>query len=429
MSETLVDLSKALIASVLDIPGAFDAPEISRVTPEAVSPGLSLVWRNMRDLYKQDNLSVTSLVASLNDPTLDIFYFNRLRDQYRDVSLNDLRGIAEALERHTNRVQLKDLAGWVATESLSDKHPRDVARAAINKFTPIALQSSHDIIPLSDVLGEVYDEINERSKNPGEVWGIPYPFKKLNLATGGKQKGELILLAGEPKVGKSWWTLQDALHTAKQGIPVAVFSLEMSRKQVVRRLLKLEGLDGTRSRTGYMTPDDWEILSAAIATLDNLPLYIDDRPMGLNDIRPALVRLKAECGIEQFILDYSLRVLNSGKDEIEKTNNVALECKTVVNDLDVAGVLIASVNKPGMDTTNVTKANVRGSGQQLHEADVIYMLTKFTPGKNDMGIMPADYDQFVTLHVAAGRELEKHVPGGYIHYRRKNSPVFTEHEA
>lgn len=427
MNETHLDLSKALIASVLDMPGAMEAEEIARITPLDVSPAFSPVWDAIRQLHRQNNLSVTSLVSTLQDETYSLYYFNQIREQYRDVSLDDLRGIADALKRHTDRRELDALASWLATAARNGQEPRDVARECIERLTPVALQSNHDVVTIGETLAEIYREIEERSANPSAIWGIPYPFERLNQATGGKQKGELILFAGEPKVGKSWWTLQDALYTAKQGIPVAIFSLEMRRKQVTRRLLKLEGLDGKRSRSGYMTPDDWEILSRAIGELDNLPIYIDDRPLSLYDIRPALARLKAERGIEQFVLDYSLLVGDAGKDEIEKTSNVSRECKAITHDLDIAGVLIASVNKAGMDATSMGKANVRGSGQQIHDADIVYLLTKYAPEKDKVSsILPEHYEQFVTLHVAAGRELETSVPGGFIHYRRVDGPAFTE---
>ena len=425
--DTHDDLSKALIAASLDIPSILDIPEIAQLEPEELHPAMSPVWHNIRQLAKVGNLTVSTLVSEMGGHGFDLYYFNKLRDDYRDVSIEDLTGIAQALRRHHYKKQLDQMAGWLATEARNGRTPQEIARDTIEKLTPIALQSNHEINPLGTVLADVYQEIEERSKAPGIIWGVPYAYDKLNRATGGKQKGELILLAGEPKVGKSWWTLQDALYVAKCGIPVAIFSLEMRRKQVTRRLLALEGMDLHRTRTGFLEADDWETLSNAIGTLDNLPLFIDDSPMSLHDLRPTVTRLRAKYGIEYFVLDYSLRVLNSGKDEIEKTNNVALECKTIVNELDIAGTLIASVNKAGMDTTkdSVSKANVRGSGQQIHEADIIYILTKYAPMRDDKSVLPADYDKYMTLHITAGRELAKTIEGGIIHYKR-NPLVFEE---
>lgn len=429
-NRTHLELSKALIAGVLDFPAILNAPEIARIQAGDLHPAFSSVWRQIHALHIANNLSVTTLSASCGEG-FTIPYLNELRAEFANTSFEDLQGIGEALRNHAENRDLDGLARELMVLAHSGGKAEDIARDFIKRMTPIALSKGHTFTPLKEALSEVYNEIEERSKNPSDVWGIPYKYApKLSSVTGGKQKGEMILFAGEPKVGKSWWAIQDAMGTAIDGVPTAMWSGEMKNKQITRRMLQLMGLDGRRSRTGYMNQEDWDTLNHGVEVLENVPFYQDDKSLHIDDLRPALTALKNEFGIEHVVLDYAYLIGAKGKDENERTGMVSREVKTVINDLDLSCMLIASVSKLGMDTTeNAVKSMVRGSGQQIHDADIIYLLTKFAPVKDDpedMKIKPNEYEYYATLHVSAGRELDAHIPGGRLHYKRQNSPKFEE---
>jgi replicative DNA helicase len=284
---------------------------------------------------------------------------------------------------------------------------------------------------VSSTADEVELEARERAKNPCDVWGIPYAWPYLSILTGGKQPGELTILAGEPKVGKTWLVMQDALETAMKGIPVYYWSGEMRKKQLTRRFISMLGVDSRRMRNGNMRNEDWDALEAAKTTLQGIPLYLDDTSLSLGEIRGVLTREKSSHGIQQAILDYSLLVQDAGINEIERSGNVSREMKVICNELELAGVLIASVNKGGFDTTSetVTKSNVRGSGQQIHDADNVFLLTKFakTSDPDEIYIQPDRWDYIVSLHVAAARDMDFHIPGGVLHYERiEGTPKFKE---
>jgi replicative DNA helicase len=425
---THMNLSRALLACALDFPAYLDAPEIARVQPADMHPSFADAWSKARELHNARNLSVTTLSAAL-PPSFSIPYLNSLRAEYEHTSFEDLRGIAGSLRQHAERRSLDELAADLAKMARGDSSADDVAREVIKRLTPIALSKGHNFTPLKDALSEVFDEIEQRSKNPTDVWGIPYKYyPRLSKITGGKHKGELTIFAGEPGVGKSWWAIQDAMGAAIDGTPTGMWCGEMKKKQIARRMLQLLGLDGRKSKTGNMD-GQWDILAVGIETLENIPFFQDDRPLHIKDLRPVLTRLKNEHGVEYVVLDYAYLIGANGRDEIERTAMVSGECKNVLIDLDLAGTLITSVNKMGMDTTaNAAKSNVRGSGQQIHDADNVFMLTKFSP-VDDMDKLRAkldEYDQFATLHITKGRELDAHIPGGCIHYRRQNSPKFEE---
>lgn len=318
------------------------------------------------------------------------------------------------------------------------EHVLEIAQDIHNRYEPKDEIKVISPLPTAwDVIDKLELEIHERKKNPKDVWGIHYAWPYLSVITGGKQEGELILLAGEPKVGKSWWAHQDALYTALgnpvldiPSTPVLIWSGEMSRKQVYRRFFEMLGVQKRRMMTGGMNDDDWQTFREAKALIVNSPIYVSDQPLDLQDVHGLLEREIGEHGIKQVVFDYDWLINAPGKDEIATSQNISRAMKNLSREFNISIVLISSVNKGGMDTMseNVAKSNVSGSGKKIHDADVVYMLTKFNSNKNsDLSILPQDYDRISTLHIAAARDMDFHLPGGAINYMRETpNPRFKE---
>jgi replicative DNA helicase len=314
----------------------------------------------------------------------------------------------------------------------------DLISKSVTRYIPEdAVKVAKPLPTAWDVIDQLEQDILERQKNPRDVWGVHYAWPFLSIITGGKQKQELIILAGEPGVGKSWFAHQDALYTAlgspSQNIPstpVLVWSGEMPQKQVYRRMFEMLGVPKRNMLTGNMSETDWQFFNEAKAMIVNSPIYVSDAALDLKSVRPMLEREIGEHGIVQAVFDYDWLISSPGHSEIEQSQNISREMKQLSRELNISIILISSVNKMGMDTANdnVTKANVSGSGKKLHDADVIYILTKFNEKKStDLGIAPKDYQRIATLHIAKGRELDYHVPDGAINYMRETpNPKFRE---
>lgn len=329
---------------------------------------------------------------------------------------------------------------------LSDGEVLQIAKSVI-RYDPEDVPQVERPLPNSLHVIELLEmETRERERDPKEVWGIHYVFPYLSLLTGGKQKGELIYGAGEPGVGKSWFFHQDALFTAIGNpsrkipeTPVLLWSGEMKRKQVYRRFFEMLGVPKRAMLTGQMTEkhrvtgeyiDHWETFEEAKAIIMNSPIYVADMMLDLKDIRAMLEREIGNHGIQQAVFDYDWLINAPGQGEIEQSQNISRSMKQIANDLDISIILISSVNKMGMgqSSENVTKANLSGSGKKLHDADVIYILTKFNEKKNtDLSIAPSDYWKITTLHIEKAREMDFNLPGGFINYMRETpNPKFRE---
>jgi replicative DNA helicase len=357
-------------------------------------------------------------------------------ERFKDYDSTRVDGYAKQIERFSHLSKVEQY-GESLLRAAKEGDDQRIDRTVIEICRNVEPQSGRNIISIGDVAEQVENKIRERAKNPKDVWGIHYAWPYISLLTGGKQLGELVICAGEPGVGKSWWWLQDALETAIGSIdkdidptPVYYWCGEMRREQIMRRFYQILGVNGRAMKSGHMTNDDWDLLNEAKAIVMNSPIYIDDRPLKITELKPILTRQIAEHGIKQVVLDYALLIQAQGKDEIERTGNVSTELKRIANDLELAVTLITSVNKQGMDSKNedAVKSNMRGSGQQIHDADIVYTLTAFNPSKNkDLSIKPDRYDTISTLHISKGRELDHFLEGGFINYERmEKSPKFRE---
>ena len=292
-----------------------------------------------------------------------------------------------------------------------------------------------DMISLAD---ELEAEIEEREKNPKAVWGIHYAWPFLSLITGGKQKGELIYLGGEPGVGKSWFAFQDALITAIgvpskdiAPVPTCVWSGEMPARTAIRRMFEMLGVPKRRMLTGKMQ-EYWQTFSEAKAILLNSPLFISDQPLSVEMAEEFIRREMGEHGVEYFVFDYDWLISAKGDGEIETSQTISRTFKTIARKLDVSIMLLSSVNKMGMDTTAATtKSNLSGSGKKIHDADIVYLLTKLNenkvPPEIQRAYLPADYWKIVALNIGKGRDLDYHLPDKKILYARETpSPTFKE---
>ncbi len=203
----------------------------------------------------------------------------------------------------------------------------------------------------------------------------------------------------------------------------------MKRYQLMMRFYQLLGVNGYNMKSGNMSPDDWQKLSEAKALIMNSPLYIDDRSLNLSEIRPMLIKEKAEFGLSHVVFDYESLINAPGKDEIEKSANTSVTLKQISQDLDISIMLLSSVNKGGMDKDSgyASKSDIRGSGQKIHDADIVYIITKFDNSKGmEYGIRIDDYDKTILLHIKKGRELVG-IENGFIPYTRiDNTPSFKE---
>jgi replicative DNA helicase len=215
--------------------------------------------------------------------------------------------------------------------------------------------------------------------NPQDIFGITTGFSDWDAITGGLQRGEVVKLSGEPGLGKSLLAMQVLSNAAKKGYAGALYELEMSGKQVVRRRLSSESKITTAAmRSGKITPEQKTAFEKAIGEMENLPIYISDSSvMTTMDIRADLQRLKDSHGVSVAVIDYEgLLEDDPEKDDIARSKLISKRVHDIFKDLDIAGISIMDMTKEGIRGSAKGQSAMAGTARSLHDADQIVIMRK-----------------------------------------------------
>ena len=349
------------------------------------------------------------------------------------TSLN-AESYASIIREKAQRRNLMIIASDIAKISGDENKEIDTEIPGIIQRIVESSNIKNGAVPISEIMSKLYDEVESRAKNPKDIWGLKTNLPTFDEVTGGLQKGELMILSGEPGIGKSILAMQMAAEMGK-ATPGAIYSMEMNSLQVARRLVSARAEIPTRNiKTGKDV--NWYSFTQAIEYFSNLPVYISESTgWSTTSLRADLARLKSQYKIEWFVLDY-LYLLMDGKgyDEIERTSLASKGMKNLAKDLNLAGVAVHSMNKTGMDADkngkqNIpTQASLRGSGQVVYDADLIVFLTKYKSEIDDIynSTPKQDQENVRVLWFGKGRELEN--PRKFIKLvKRPGFPAFAEY--
>jgi replicative DNA helicase len=252
------------------------------------------------------------------------------------------------------------------------------------------------LVPTSDILTDTFSDIESRSL--GMVMpGIACGFYDLDAMTQGFQRSDLVIVAGRPSMGKTSFVLNIARNiSAFHKLPVAVFSLEMSKEQLVYRLLSSESrIESGRLRSGRISQTEWEPLGHAISTLSQLNVYIDDTPdISVTEMRSKARRLQAENGkpLGLVLIDYLQLMEGSGSENrVQELSKVTRGLKGLARELGVPVIALSQLSRGVESRTNKRPmmSDLRESGSIEQDADLIMMIYRdeyYNPDTPDRGI-------------------------------------------
>ncbi|HEY0827839.1 MAG TPA: replicative DNA helicase [Bacilli bacterium] len=241
---------------------------------------------------------------------------------------------------------------------------------------------SSGFVSIREVLMEVFERVEFLSKHKGGTTGIPSGFSDLDKMTAGFQKGDLIIVAARPSVGKTAFALNIGQNIGvRSKETVAIFSLEMSASQLVQRIICAEAnVDAGRMRTGYLEGDDWEKLTMAIGTLSEANIYIDDSAaITVAEIRARCRRLKKEKGLGIVIIDY-LQLIHgrskSGENRQQEVSEISRTLKQIARELEVPVIALSQLSR-GVEQRQDKRpmmSDLRESGSIEQDADIVAFL-------------------------------------------------------
>ena len=255
-------------------------------------------------------------------------------------------------------------------------------------------KSQQDLVSIGETLIDTFQEIEDRSESKIPP-GVPSGFYDLDAMTGGFQRSDLIIVAGRPAMGKTALAVQFGFKIAKKGLPVAIFSLEMSKGQLVQRLLAGEAkIESTRLRAGNIQQEEWEPLTEAISKLAELPIFIDDSSNPtVSEIKKKAQKLQAENDgkLGLILIDY-LQLMDGGSDNrVQELSRITRGLKGMAKDLNVPVVVLSQLSRSVEQRTNKRPmlSDLRESGSIEQDADLVMMIYRddyYNPNTSDGGI-------------------------------------------
>lgn len=289
------------------------------------------------------------------------------------------------VERTAILRKLIHAAGEIAAVAY-DEVDADVAmdRAEQLIFGISQRQSRVGFSSLSEILTEYMVKLDQLHERRGSVVGVPTGFTDLDRLTGGLQKSDLVILAARPSVGKTSLALSLAHNSAmKFKRSVAVFSLEMSKEQLVQRLLSMDaGIDQQRLRTGWIEDDEWERIILAMEHLSEATIWIDDTAsISTLEVRSKARRLQAEHGIDLIIVDYLqlMQATVGGKrndNRVQEVSEISRSLKGLARELDVPILALAQLSRTVESRQSKVPqlSDLRESGSIEQDADVVMFI-------------------------------------------------------
>jgi len=251
-------------------------------------------------------------------------------------------------------------------------------------------------VPLKSILKQALARIEEAYRNKGRITGVSTGFPDLDRLCSGLQNSDLLILAARPSMGKTALALNIAYHVAaKEKLPVAVFSLEMGREQLVNRLLCAEArVDQYRLRTGNLRDEDWERLTEAAARLQDIPLFIDDTGgASLRDIRARAKRMQSESGLALVVIDYLqlVRPNRRAENRQQEISQISRGLKEMAKELNVPVLALSQLSRAveQREKKRPVMSDLRESGSLEQDADVVMFIYReeyYRPDTDRKGI-------------------------------------------
>ncbi len=347
---------QTIYSAILDLYGKGEPADAVTVAAELAKSG---------DIARIGGATYLHTLVSMVPTAANGGYYGRI---VREQAI--LRRLVEA---GTRIVQM----GYTGTGDVDDM----VDRAQAEVYDVTDRRTSEDYLPLRDIMGEALNEIEAISNRGGEMIGVPTGFIELDKLTNGLHPGQLVIVAARPALGKSTLGL-DICRAAsiKHGLASVIFSLEMSRNEIVMRLLSAEAqVPLHHMRAGTMSDADWTKLASKMGTVSEAPLFIDDSPnMTLMEIRAKCRRLKQRHDLRLVVVDY-LQLMTSGKrveSRQQEVSEFSRSLKLLAKELEVPVIAISQLNRGAEQRTDKRPllADLRESGSLEQDADVVVLL-------------------------------------------------------
>jgi replicative DNA helicase len=388
------------------------------INEPAIAEAMEIVDEDL--FYKEEHKVIFSTIISL---------FNS-RKKVDILTVSEDLNKKKLLERIGGASYLATLADFVPTSANVSHYARivkekGVLRLLISSATQIvslAYKEDEEISTVLDKAEKLIFEISDKRVEGGyihikeiikdgielieslyhkksHITGIPTGFHDFDVKTAGLQKGDLIIVAGRPSMGKSALATSIAEFAAvEEKLPIAFFSVEMSKEQLMQRFLCSQAkVDMHKLRTGFLAPSEWPILTSAAGKLSEAPIYIDDTPaINVFELRAKARRLRAHYNIQLIIVDYlqMIRGMRKGDSRQQEISEISQALKALAKELSIPVLAVSQLSRAVESRTDHRPqlSDLRESGAIEQDADVVVLLLReeyYNPTQENKGVAEA----------------------------------------
>jgi len=363
------------------------------------------IWRHIARLIEHnrpaDVVTVSEAVEASEDKdkTGGPAYLGALA-QNTPSALN-IRRYAELVREKAVQRRLAQVATSIAEDALNPGGKEvgqmlDEAESKIFQIAESGARKDQGLLEIKPVLARVFEKIDHlyHRDNPSDVTGVPTGYAKIDQMTSGLQSGDLVIVAARPSMGKTALALNIAEHVAvDNGLPVAIFSMEMSATQLAQRMLgSIARVDQHKMRTGKLSDREWGELSDAMAKLHETPIYIDEGgALTALEVRARARRLKRQYSkLGLIVIDYIqlMAASSQGENRATEISEISRSLKALAKELDVPVIALSQLSR-AVEQRNDRRpmmSDLRESGAIEQDADVILFIYReevYSPDKEE----------------------------------------------
>lgn len=302
-------------------------------------------------------------------------------------SAANIRAYADIVRKRSTLRRLISVGGAIAASAYDPEGREaneivDEAERLVFEIAESGGKAGSGFVPLKNDLGAVIDRLDMLAQNKGQLTGVSTGFSRLDEMTAGLQKGDLVVIAGRPSMGKTTFALNIAENAAfgPAKAKVGIFSMEMSREQLAFRMISSLGrVDQSHLRIGNFGDEEWSRINGAINLMKTAPIYIDDTgALTPTEVRARARRLKREHGLDMIVLDYLqlMQVAGTKENRATEISEISRSLKALAKELSVPVIALSQLNRSVEQRTDKrpVMSDLRESGAIEQDADVIMMI-------------------------------------------------------
>ena len=383
-----VEAEQAIIGSMLtDKDAVISAVEVLKAE-DFYREDNKIIYEAILNLYSRsepiDIITVKSELESMGkiDQVGGIEYLAELPEKV-PTTANAMKYVKIVEEKSTLRQLIKTANEIIELGYSPTEDVEDIMEGAEKKIFDVMQQKNQKgYEPIKDVLVESFTKLEELYNRKQHITGVPSGFMELDYKTAGFHGSDLILIAARPAMGKTAFALNIATNAAvRANVPVVVFSLEMSKEQLVNRVLCSEAMvDSNKVRTGKLEEDDWTKLAETIGPLSEAEIYIDDTPgISITEIRAKCRKLKLEKNIGMIVIDYLQLIQGTNKrngSREQEISEISRSLKMLAKELNVPVIALSQLSRAAelRPDHRPMLSDLRESGAIEQDADIVMFL-------------------------------------------------------